>query len=94
MAIKSIENLKTEDLGETNSLVCPQCQNEGPLRLFRNEDDSALNMLLKKEPEGFAVCPHCSAVFSLNPNYLYQKSIGTLCTLEQCDLKVLVKGRG
>ena len=94
MAIRTIENLKTDDLGETNSLVCPQCQNEGPMRLFRNQDSSAINLLLKKDAEGFAVCPHCSAVFRVNPNYIEQKTIGTFCMLEPCDLTVWVKGRG
>lgn len=93
MAIRSFENLKTDDLGETNSVVCPLCGNDGPLRLFRNQDASALNLLLKKEAQGFAVCPKCSAVFSVNPNYIEQRSIGTYCTLDQNDLKVLVHGR-
>ncbi len=94
MAIRSMENLKTEPLGETNVLLCPCCGKATALQLFVNSDRSAVSMLKKKRDSGFAVCPKCAAVFAVNENYVEQKRIGTVCTLEPQDLTVLVNGRG
>lgn len=94
MAIRSMENLKTEPLGETNVLLCPSCGKATVLQLFVNSDRSAVSMLKEKRDSGFAVCPKCAAVFAVNENYLEQKRIGTVCTLEPQDLTVLVNGRG
>ena len=93
MAIRSIENLKTELLGETNVLVCPCCGKATALQLFLNSDRSAVSRFKKKRDSGFAVCPKCAAVFGVNDNYIEQKQIGTFCELEPQDLTVLVNGR-
>ena len=93
MAIRSIENLKTEPLGESNVLLCPCCKKATALQLFVNSDRSAVSMLKKKRDNGFAVCPKCAAVFNVNENYIEQKRIGTVCTLEAHDLTVLVEVR-
>ena len=91
MAIKSIENLKTTDLGNSDVLVCPVCGKATEMRLFENEDASMVAHLLKKPPQGIAVCPKCAAVFAVNPHYIEEKKNGTVCTLEPQDLSVIVK---
>lgn len=93
MAIRSMENLKTEPLGESNVLLCPCCGKATVLQLFVNSDRSAVSLLKKKRDSGIAVCPKCAAVFGVNENYIEQKRIGTVCTLEPGDLKILVNGR-
>ena len=92
MAIRSFENLQTNDLGETDLIVCPVCGNYASLRLFQNIDKSMISLLHSKENENFAVCAKCSSVFSVNPNYVNQKQAGTFCMLTDDDLKILVKG--
>ena len=91
MAIHSIENLKTNDLGHSNVLVCPACGKANEMRLFENIDASFVAHFLKKEAQGLAVCTKCATVFTVNPNYIEQFKIGTVCTLEPHDLTVLVK---
>jgi len=93
MAIKSIENLKTNDLGASNVLVCPSCGKATELRLFENVDASMVAHLLKKPAQGLAVCAKCAAVFTVNPHYIAEKKSGTVCTLEPQDLSVLVPGK-
>lgn len=92
MAIRSFENLQTNDLGETDLINCPLCGNYGSLRLFQNIDKSVVSLLHGRESESFAVCPKCSSVFSVNPNYVHQKQIGTFCVLTKEDLEIMVKG--
>ena len=91
MAIKSIENLKTNDLGNSNVLVCPVCEKAVELRLFENVDSSMVARLHKKAPQNIALCPKCATVFTVNPHYMEEKKNGTVCTLEPQDLTVLVK---
>ena len=90
MSIKSIENLKTTDLGTSNVLVCPVCAKATEMRLFENVDASMVAHLHKKPALGIAVCPKCAAVFTVNPHYITEKKNGTVCTLEPQDLTVLV----
>ena len=92
MAIRSIENLSTNDLGETDLINCPVCNNYASLRLFKNVDKSMISLLHNKEDQNFAVCAKCSSVFEVNPNYVHQKEIGTFCMLTKEDLTILVKG--
>lgn len=89
MAIKSIENLKTEDLGESNVLLCPKCGKATVMRLFEAADASMVAHLLKKQPLGLAVCPKCAAAFTVNPHYMTEKKNGTVCELEPHDLTSL-----
>ena len=93
MAIKSIENLKTNDLGNSNVLICPSCGKATELRLFENVDASMVAHLLKKPAQGIAVCPKCANVFSVNPHYVSEKKSGTVCELESQDLTVLTSGK-
>ena len=92
MAIRTIENLSTNDLGETDLINCPVCGNYASLRLFKNVDKSMISRLHNKEDQNFAVCTKCSSVFEVNPNYVHQKEIGTFCMLTKEDLTILVKG--
>ena len=92
MAIKSFENLKTNDLGESNALLCPVCGGEAKMRLFENVDGSLVAHLQKKPAQGIAVCPLCATVFTVNPHYMTEKKNGTVCELEPIDLTVLVRG--
>ena len=92
MSIRSVENLKTEPLGESNVLLCPVCGKATAMQLFVNSDRSAVALLKGKRDAGFAVCPKCASVFNVNENYIEQKRIGTYCTLETQDLTVMVHG--
>jgi len=91
MAIKSIENLKTKDVGTSNVVVCPVCGKATEMKLYALNDASIVAHLLEKKEEGIAVCPKCAAVFSVNPNYMEQKQLGTVCTLEPQDLSPLAR---
>lgn len=68
MAIKTLLKNKTEDLGKSDILFCPECKKETHLHLFSNYDlDNYVGKILKKDKElNFAVCPLCSSVFSIN----------------------------
>lgn len=68
MAIKNLLKNKTEDLGNSNPVICPSCKKETQMRLFANYDlDNYIGKLLGKDKEyNFAVCPLCSSVFSIN----------------------------
>ncbi len=91
MAIKSIEKLKMNDVGNSNVLVCPACGKATEMKLYAFTDASVVAHLKKKKQEGVAVCPKCAAVFRVNPNYMEQKQLGTVCTLEPHDLMPLEK---
>ena len=86
MAIKTIEKLKTTDLGASNELACPVCGAVSQMRLFENTDGSMVAHLHKKPAQGLAVCP------TVNPHYIAEKKNGTVCELEPQDLTVLVRG--
>ncbi|MBR3094594.1 MAG: hypothetical protein IKH12_03275 [Clostridia bacterium] len=92
MAIKTIEKLKTTDLGASNELACPVCGAVSQMRLFENTDGSMVAHLHKKPAQGLAVCPRCATVFTVNPHYIAEKKNGTVCELEPQDLTVLVRG--
>ena len=89
MAIKSFENLKTKDIGSSNVVVCPVCGKATEMRIYEFTDASMLAHLLQKKANGVAICPKCATPFTLNPNYLEQKKLGTVCTLEPQDLSPL-----
>ena len=91
MAIKSIENLKTNDIGRSNVVVCPSCGKATEMRIYELADASMVAHLLKKKAEGIAVCPKCAAVFAVNPHYMEEKKLGTVCTLEAHDLSALTR---
>ena len=93
MAIKSIENLKTNDVGNSNVLICPSCGKATEMKLYAFTDASVVAHLLKKKEEGIAVCPKCASVFAVNPHYMEQKQMGTVCTLEPQDLSPLTAPR-
>ncbi len=92
MAIRSIENLKTLDLGETNAVCCPFCKKTAAMRLFENLDQSAVARFKKKRNESIAVCPQCAAVFCVNQNYVDLREQGTVCTMTPDDLTLLYPG--
>ena len=94
MATRSIANLKTSDLGETDVVVCPVCKKATALRLFEAHDRSVVSRFKKKDDENVAVCPKCSSVFRVNPNYVTLKKQGTVCTMNVSDLTVLFPGNG
>ena len=89
MAIKSIENLKTKDIGASNVVVCPVCGKATEMRIYEFIDASVLAHLLQKKANCVAICPKCATTFAMNPNYLEQKKLGTVCTLEPQDLTPL-----
>ncbi len=92
MAIKTIEKLKTNDLGASNPVCCPVCSTAQEMRLFENVDGSMVAHLHKKPVQFLAVCPGCATVFTVNPHYMTEQKNGTVCELEMQDLTVLVRG--
>ncbi len=68
MALKTIINNQTDDLGSSNELTCPECGNKVRMRLFSNYDSNSLiATVLNKEKElNFCVCPNCKTVFKIN----------------------------
>ncbi len=94
MAIKTIHKYLTDDNGSGENIVCPECGKEVCMRLFSMKDYSPVALLSKEDKDtSIAVCPCCSAIFSLNKNYLKEKSQGTFVTMTKEDLKVIVKGQ-
>lgn len=74
MAIKTFIKNKTEDMGESNVIICPKCGKATRMRLYSNYDlDNYLAMLLKKSDDfDFAVCPKCAGVFKLADTFVPQ----------------------
>lgn len=68
MAIKNLIKNKTDDLGKSNTLVCPVCNKETYLQLFSNYDAGGyVSKILGKDEElNFGICPLCSSVFKIN----------------------------
>ena len=64
------------------------------MRLFEAHDRSVVSRFKKKDDENVAVCPKCSSVFRVNPNYVTLKKQGTVCTMNVSDLTVLFPGNG
>ncbi|MFI3141395.1 MAG: hypothetical protein R3Y27_03685 [Clostridia bacterium] len=94
MAIKTIENVYISDSGSTNVVVCPQCNKATEIRVISSADYGAVTLLLGKQIEtDFGVCPHCSSVFSIKPEYLAAKSEGTTVTMTPDDLTLMVAGK-
>lgn len=92
MAIRSIENLKTSDLGDTDVIVCPVCRKATALRLFEAKDHSVVSYLKKRHNDSFAVCPKCNSVFCVNQNYVTLREQGTVCRMTESDLTLLFPG--
>ena len=57
------------EIGITNTLVCPKCNNEVKLTVFRNRDkhidEKAKIPYLKFNKVYCAVCPNCAGIFSV-----------------------------
>lgn len=72
MAIHSLIKNKTEDLGKSNSIICPKCHQTTALQIFSNYDlDNYLAMILEKTDDfNFAVCPLCSGVFKIDNTFV------------------------
>ena len=92
MAIRTINKLNTTDEGFSENISCPVCSKEVSLRLFTTKDPTIFAKL-SKEDKGLAiaVCPNCSTVYSVNKNYMQEKSNGTFVTITAEDLKVITK---
>lgn len=74
MAIKTFIKNKTEDMEESNEIVCPKCKQTTPMRLYSNYDlDNYISLILGKSDDfSFAVCPKCAAVFKLSDTFVPQ----------------------
>lgn len=72
MAIGTIIKNKTEDLGKSNEVTCPNCHQLTFMQTFANYDiDNYLAKLFDKDEDfNFAVCPLCAAVFKINSTYV------------------------
>ena len=94
MAIRTINKLNTTDEGFSENICCPVCEKNVSLRLFTTEDKTVFAKLSKEDKNlAIAVCPCCSTVFSVNKNYMNEKSNGTFVTITKEDLKVMVTGK-
>lgn len=72
MAIKTIIKNKTDDMGESNDIICPKCGQVVRMRLYSNYDlDNYIAMVLGKSDNfNFAVCPKCASVFKLADTFV------------------------
>ena len=87
MAISNINKSVCKAKGETNLLHCPSCKNEVHLQIFSTEDKSIFSKVLKISSDlVFAVCPQCSAVFSLSPSYIDAFEMGNTVFADESDL--------
>lgn len=87
MAIKNVNKPIFTQSGKGDLLSCPNCKKEVQMNLFENINGPIDVLLLgKKEPNYFAVCPSCAAVFSVNPNYMYERNNGTTVLMTESDL--------
>ena len=83
-----------KDEGESDGIVCPECNKAVCMRLFSSVDVSPVTLF--KGIDGsmsIAVCPQCAAVFDLSKNYLKEKTAGTTVMITPEDLKVRIKGK-
>ena len=72
MAISTLIKNKTEDLGKSNELICPKCNELTKLQMFANFDlDNYFAQLFDKDEDfNFAVCPLCAGVFKISNTYV------------------------
>ena len=89
MAIKNrLFKNYTESLGATGEVVCPSCGKNVLMPVFRNYDSFNLIGIIKEENQqlGIAVCPECTTVFKVNPDYLDAVKAGQKVYLTADDL--------
>ncbi len=92
MAIKTVNKLSSRDDGFSESIACPECGKEVCLKLFTTIDKSIFAKLSGEDKNlSIAVCPNCSTVYSVNKNYIGEKTAGTFVTITKEDLKVITK---
>lgn len=92
MAISTINKLSTTDEGFSENICCPVCQKNVSLRLFTTTDTTIFAKISKEDKDlALAVCPNCSTVYSVNKNYMKEKSNGTFVTITKEDLKIITK---
>ena len=61
---------KIEEYANSEAIVCPNCKKNVYMKLLRAENSlGVLNIpLLTVNTDVFAICPECSALFTLNKN--------------------------
>lgn len=90
MAISTINKAHANDEGISNPVICPKCDKTVGMRLFAAVDTSIVAKISKENKDiNFAVCPLCSAVFSVAENYVREKSAGTTVIMTESDLTEL-----
>ncbi|MDD6012933.1 MAG: hypothetical protein PUC33_08840 [Oscillospiraceae bacterium] len=88
MAIRTINKMNTKDEGISNPVNCPSCGVNTGMRLFSTVDTSLAALIAKEDKNlAFAVCPRCSAVFSLSKNYFRERTMGTAVIMTESDLE-------
>lgn len=72
MAIRIPIKNKTDDMGESNEILCPKCGQLTSMHLYSNYDlDNYISLILGKSDDfNFAVCPKCAAVFRLGDTFV------------------------
>ncbi len=72
MAINTLIKNKTEDMGESNEIICPKCSQVTKMKLYSNYDlDNYIALFLGKSDDfNFAVCPKCAGVFKLADTFV------------------------
>ena len=87
MAISNMNKPIFTKYGTGDALICPDCKSKVNMNIFENVNGPFDTFVLgKKETEYFAVCPSCAAVFSVNPNYMYERNSGTTVYMTESDL--------
>lgn len=90
MSIGNINKSVCDDRGETNAIHCPACGKEIKLKLYSVNDKSLFAAVMKKSSAlTFAVCPSCSAVYSVKDNYISAREAGNTVFLDENDITPL-----
>lgn len=90
MAIRFFDKSYMKDLGRSNKVICPECKKTVEMSLFEILEVSAAAVFLKKDMSRcISVCPSCSGIFTVNPDFMAEKEKGTFCIMTADDLTSL-----
>ncbi len=90
MSLNFFDKSYVKSHGISNKVICPDCKKTVEMGLFETLDVSAVAIFLEKEmSKYFSVCPSCSGIFTVNPDYMKEKEKGTFCILTADDLTSL-----
>lgn len=87
MAIRTFDKISTADEGNTDNVICKNCNELVSMRLFSTKDHTAVALFKGEDKNRYiAVCPNCAAVFDINKNYIKERNSGTTVFFTESDL--------